>query len=515
MTIVGHALLLVVANACLFVAGAGVARAFGIWRAPRELRGAIGISYMAGVASYGVVSQVLYVCGLALPLWQALLVCACLAATGVVVRPAVRAARTAGPPIGRLELAAIALAAIVLALLAFDALVQPLASWDAWTQWTAKAHALVTAGGLDPHVFGSHAYLNWHLDYPLLVPSLEAFAFRFIGIDYRVVHFQQWFLLFGFALAFVDLLRPRVRPLFVWAVLLAILWAPKVQSETIASNADIALAVFLGLAGIALYIWIVEFDRRALWLFGLFAAAALASKLEATYLVVAMSIATAVVVARPWPGRIRPTLIASVLALLTILPWRIWVAAHNLPATYSVHDALHGSGWHDPKRGPIATLVVLGQFFSPRGWLLLAPLSLAAVAALAVAATRSRQRLVVALSLAGFAAVGVGIAFAVPGPSFPYPWDGSDSLLFALTLVAGIPFVVGVLRARGLGAWTFGATALMLLTFVAAYIVTPYPFAWILGTSSARVVVGPELFLAALIPLLLERTARSPAAGRR
>lgn len=509
MTIVWHGALLVVANLCLFAGGAGVTRLLGLWARRDELRRVIGLSYIAGVAAFSIAAQFLYIAGLAMTLWESLVLCAALAATGLIRTGGNSRPWPRGPSFGAWEVAAAGFAALVLGLLALDSLVQPLASWDAWTQWTPKARALVVVGGLDPDVLGSAVYRHWHLDYPLLVPSLEAFAFRFTGIDYRAIHFQQWFLLFGFALAFVDLLRPRVRPLFVWSVLLAILWAPKIEGETIAANADIALAVMLGLAGIAMFIWLVESDPRGLWLFVLFGAAAVETKLEGTYLVVVLCALTSVAIARLSPKRLPITLAASGIALATIIPWRIWVATHDIPATNSLHGAVTGTAWHDPSRGPIATLVVLGQFFSPRGWLLLAPLSLGAVAALALGALKARQQRVVSISVAVFAASGIAIAFAVPGPSFPYPWRASDSLLLAIALVVGAGFVATVARARGLAAWTIGTTVLMLGTFVAAYVVTPYPFAWILGTSSARVVLGPEVFFAAMIPLLLEQKARS------
>src|SRR5439155_23505137 len=162
MTILGHGALLVVANACLFAAGAGVTRAFGLWNGRRELLRVVGVSYLAGVAAFCVAAQFLYLAGLALPLWQSLLVCVLLAGTGLL--PWGRQGRSwpQAPRLGRLELAAAAFAGLVLALLALDALVQPLASWDAWTQWTPKARALVAVGGHDPHIFGSSVYRHRH-----------------------------------------------------------------------------------------------------------------------------------------------------------------------------------------------------------------------------------------------------------------------------------------------------------------------------------------------------------------
>jgi hypothetical protein len=63
----------------------------------------------------------------------------------------------------------------------------------------------------------------------------------------------------------------------------------------------------------------------------------------------------------------------------------------------------------------------------------------------------------------------------------------------------------GIARAGGAAAWMLLCAGLMTATFVLVYVVTPYPFAWHLGTSSARVVIGPGLFVGAVLPLLLGR----------
>jgi hypothetical protein len=515
LSLLGHVLLLCLANACLFAAGAGVTRALGVWSGIRELRAYLGTSYMAGVAAYGVTAQFLYVVGAPLSLWQIGVVCAALAATGLAARPgggrSLPLRRFA-----RAELVCAAAAAVLLLVLGVDAVFQPLASWDAWTQWTPKAHALVVDNGLNAHVLGSKVYRDWHLDYPLLVPGIEAFAFRFVGFDVRVVHFQQWFFLLGFSAAFVELLRPRVRPLFVWAVLLALLAAPRVEGDTLASNADIPLAVFLGLAGIAALIWIIDWEPIALRLFAVFAAAALATKVEGTYLVLILLLTTLVVVARRSRPRFRATALAGVAAAAVgIVPWRIWVSLQDLPPTYSIRDALGGDGWHDPSRGPISTLVVLGEFFSPRAWLLLAPLSLIVLAALSRRYGRSGHPWRVAVAAVAAGAGGLIVTLLVPGPNFPFPWRGSDWLVFAAAVIPLAALAYYVLRTGSIAAWAFATSGLMVVTFILVYVVTPYPFAWHLGTSSARVVIGPEIFLAALLPLLLERASvpEPPVAG--
>jgi hypothetical protein len=514
MTIVGHALLLLVANLCLLGAGAGVTRALGVWSTARDLRRFVGTSYMAGVAAYGVAAQTLYVLGASLRLWQILALCLLLAATGAFSRAGGRPWSEASTiTLRRPELIMAAVAILLLILLGIDSIFQPLASWDAWTQWTPKAQALVLDNGLHTHILGSEAFRDWHLDYPLFVPSIEAFGFRFIGIDVRVMHLQHWLLLAGFAAAFVEILRPRVRPLFVWTGLLALLAAPRLEGETIAANADVPLAVFLGLAGIVALIWITDSDVVALRLLALFAAASFAAKVEGTYLVVILFLATIAAVGRS-RRRAVMTAAAGAVALLGIVPWRIWVAFHDIPATYSVREALQGPGWHDASRGPISTLVVLGQFFSPRAWLLLAPFSILAIAVLARSRAAARgETLVIAAGAA--AAVGIAVTYAVPNASFPFPWRWYDSLVFVAVLVAVSFFAFVALKARSVATWALVAGGLMLLTFVIVYVVTPYPFAWHLGTSSARVVIAPELFLAAVIPLMLERAASRTRSVRR
>lgn len=511
MTIVFHAVLLIAANGCLFVAGAGVARALGAWHRFGELRRVLGVSYVAGVAAYGVTAQLLYVLGLSLRLWQMLALCAVLAASGIAGRR--RPAPVARKPIGRLELAAAGLAGLLLLLLALDSIVQPLSSYDAWSQWIPKGRALVVVNGLDPHVLGSLAYRSWHLDYPLLVPSLEAFAFRFIGFDYRVVHLQQWFFLFGFAAAFVELIRPRVRPLFMWAGLLAILWSPRVGNELLAANADLALGVFIGLAGIAAFVWITESEPVSLRLLALFAAAALATKVEGLPLIGIIFVLTVAYLARRSRRSALLTVAAGAVALIGTVPWRIWVAIHHLPATYSVRAALDGPGLHDLSRGPISTLVLVGDLFSPTGWLLLMPLCLIGVVALAAAGLPRGASLRLGVVTGVLIVAGTATTLAVPGPSFPFPWRASDWLLFVP--VVGAALLVGVAIARaGVAAWSLGVVAAMVGMFVVVYVLTPFPFPWHLGTSSDRVVLGPALFLAALTPLLLEQASLATGGTR-
>src|SRR5262249_2423299 len=154
----------------------------------------------------GVISTLMLMAGLALRWWQVLLLCALLASLGLVrgERPGSTGVKTdwrVGLPLG-------GLLAGYLVVLFVQCVFQPLNSWDSWAKWTRRGRAIVLLGGLDTAVFANHAYQPLVLDYPMLIPGLEAMDFRFIGrLDSMVIHVQFWLLLVGFLVAAYELLR--------------------------------------------------------------------------------------------------------------------------------------------------------------------------------------------------------------------------------------------------------------------------------------------------------------------
>ena len=134
---------LLAVNALFLAAGLGVTGAAGWWRGVRAARRAVGVSYLAGVASFGVAAQLLYVCGASLATWEVVAIC------GVLALGALRALR--GPSdaaaSARWRLAALRVALMV-TLIAVDLWYQPLWAYDSWTFWTPKAHALWALHGL-------------------------------------------------------------------------------------------------------------------------------------------------------------------------------------------------------------------------------------------------------------------------------------------------------------------------------------------------------------------------------
>ena len=371
-------LALLLVNACLLAAGAGITRALGAWRRPRELAFFLATSFLAGVAAFGVAAQSLYVLGFSLTGVQAVGVCLLLASAGLLPRGPAPGGQPLARPwrMTRPDWSAALLIAFPLVLLALDALYQPLASWDAWNQWTPKAQALVELDGLDSAVFANPAYADWHPDYPLLVPALEAFAFRF-GVDVRVIHVEFWLLLATFAMSLVELLRPRVRSLLVWAGVMAIVWTPKIGAEALSANADLPLAVFLVLTAVAAWLWLSERNSAALGLVALFGAALLATKLEGLIeFVIVLGVALLVALRNSRGLTLPLAAAAAAAALVGLVPWRLWTFLSDAPVAYPADSVVDRVIGLEPSRVPIASLLLLRQLLDPDVWLVLVPLAL-------------------------------------------------------------------------------------------------------------------------------------------
>jgi hypothetical protein len=403
--VIRDGLALLAANACFLAAGAGLTRPLGLWSAWDELAGVFAIAYVAGVAAVGIGATLLLVAGLSLTVWQVLLLCALLAATGLVsatlgpsVDPPLRSAQGAR----RLAAAVAAVLGVYLLALLARSWYEPLFHWDAWAMWTFKAKALVLLDGLDTSVFAGEAYRALHLDYPLLVPALEAIDFRFMGrIDTRIADVQFWLLFVGFLGAAAQLLRDRVAPLVLWPALLLLGIAPSLAIQLRWSIADFPLALFFGLAALAGWRYVESGRAPFAALLALFAGAAWVTKREGLAFVALLYV---VLLAFALARRVSvvPLLLAGAASLVAIVPWRIWVNAHDLePRELPLGKAVNPAYLLDrtDRVGP-AVRGLAEQAFKPGWWLALLPLLLIAVV-LALRDGRGRPLAVFTLTLVG------------------------------------------------------------------------------------------------------------------
>jgi len=275
---------------------------------------------------------------------------------------------------------------------------------------------------------------------------LEMIALRFYGLPNELVPLQLGLLFLAFPPALSALLRDRVRPFVLWVVLFAVALAPTLQIQTASAVADVPLAVFFALAGVAGWRWVEDGETASLWLAAVFAAAAVGIKVEGAVFVALLACALAVAAAAR--GRsLRTAGIAAGFVVLSALPWELWSRAHELGNPVSAAGGLRIG---PAGRIPSGTASMLRELADPTSWLALGLLA------------------VVALALAGRSRTG-----------------------------------------RTLAAVTAFVALASLASLLVVYWATPLDFDYHVATSVRRVITAPVVFAAAMTPLLLAR-AQAP-----
>jgi hypothetical protein len=379
---------LLLASLLELLAGLGFAAALGL---------PPGVAYLAGLAIVGILSAHLALVHVTYG-WTALALTAAVAVGAGLARRGARGfARDLRPHRPSLP-GALALAfLLVLFARAWPAFAgKQLDDYDAWALWGMKAKALTLLGWADPGLFAARIARPLNLEYPLLLPSLEAVAARAMGrFDPQLIHLQ--FLFFAVALfaALHGLMRDRAPAWTLFPVLAALAVAPAFSGQLLTAYADIPLACFVAGGLVAAARWIDEQTPSLLALATLFFAAAALTKKEGLLFAGAALVAL-LLTTRRW----RPLLFSALAVEALLLPWQIWRAFHYVPAgTSSSLDFLH-----HPGIGPLIGWELLKELFSPRSWSLLLPLFL-----IGVVLARTRLALFasawVVLSAAGLGAV--------------------------------------------------------------------------------------------------------------
>ena len=358
----------------MLVAGLGLLPLLGVARSWRELAARSGLAYLCGLVLTGIVAANLALIHVATGWIVLALLAAALTATGVW-----RLRGTELPAWRRPHLLAITGAAVVLAVLVEYArafAVAPLNRYDAWAIWALKGHALYSLGWADPAVFAGSQYRFANLDYPILLPSLEAIDFRSMGaFDTRLVHLQFLLFLIAALLALAALLRDRVPPLLMWGTLLAIALAPAVFDQLLTAYADIPLALIFAIGAAAAGRWLLTNERWALAVAALCFAGALLAKNEGSLFVLAAFAGLFVAAPRRW----RPLAVAGAVNIAALLPWKLYVRVHDITGiNYKLGDSFDAD--HLRGRlgvGPIAFRTLGGQMIDPLQWGVLVPLFVA------------------------------------------------------------------------------------------------------------------------------------------
>src|SRR5438093_1878386 len=229
--------------------------------------------------------------------------------------------------------------------------VAPLNRYDAWAIWALKGHALYAFGWADPVVFAGASYRFANLDYPLLLPSLEAIDFRTMGaFDTRLLHVQFLLFLVAAVLALVALLRDVVPPLLLWISVLALAIAPAVFDQLLTAYADLPLALVFGVGVAAAGRWSSTNEWWALAVATLCFGGALLTKNEGSLVVLAVFLGLLLIARRRW----RALALAAAVDVALVVPWQIYTSIHHLhDINYSLLDSfdyghIHGRAGAGP-----------------------------------------------------------------------------------------------------------------------------------------------------------------------
>jgi hypothetical protein len=392
------------ANALMLVTGLGVLPLLGIARSWRLLLFRSGLAYLCGILLVGIVSAHLALVHVSFG-WIGLGLAAVLSSGFCAWRlNGTERPRWRRP--GWMDAAGFA--ALVALMIDYGRAfrVAPLNRYDAWAIWALKGHALYAFGWADPAVFAGTSYRFANLDYPLLLPSLEAIDFRAIGaFDTRLLHVQFLLLLVAALLAVFALLRDRVPSLILWLSLLALALAPAVFDQLLTAYADLPLALAFGVGVAAAGRWLITSERWALTLATFCFAGVLLTKNEGSLFVIAVFLGLLVTSRAHW----RALAVAATADILLLLPWRIYVHSHDLrDINYSLGDSFDYAHVHGRLGvGPIAVRALAGQMLDPQQWGILVPI----FAALLVAALLTGLRKLPIFALVWTTAAWLGLSW--------------------------------------------------------------------------------------------------------
>ena len=425
------------------VAGGAVLVGLGLVRQPADALRCLGLAFLTGWATLGVVLSLAAMAGIGPELATTLVVVGLLVAAGAVAGHRVGPVAVAGAPAAPSPVArATALVgAVVVVGSLLTALLEAVratadASWDVWDFWLPKAEAIYYFHGLDAGLGGFTTFAN--PEYPPLVPVLDAASFHFSGgVHPGILPLQQCLLLVAFVGSLAALLR-RVPRWILLPLLALVVLSPQVWGQMLSVLPDSTLAYLLAAGAVAGLLWLEDDARAWLALATAFLAAAALTKTEG----VLLGLLLALVLLAAAAGLRRRLALPGLVLLLgpaVTVPWRIWLAAHAQPVQADVYS--WGSLAHPVflaqrfDRLTYATAKMVDLLADSGRWSAVLPLTLAA---LVVLAPRLR---VLSAALAAWVVVaffGLATVYWIGAPDVH--WYVSTS---AYRVVANLPVVAG------------------------------------------------------------------------
>jgi hypothetical protein len=321
---------LVALNLGYAVAGVSLLWGCGAFRSWGGVLRLAGLGYLIGLAAFGVLWTALLVLGVPFGGIAIVVSLVALAAAGVATGgrrgvPVPRGVpRVRAEPMLLVSAAGIALAGLFLEALFRAGRLSSLQEYDAWAFWVPKGEAIFFFDGLDEHVFTTFP----NPPYPPLQPILDAAAFHAMGgADVVTLHVQFWFLVVGAIAAAAGLLHRHAPAWLVWPPLLLVLVVPRFGVRLLAPQADVLLDVLVVAAALLLALWLRDgAGWRVAAAVPLLAAAANTKREGLLFAACVFAAAVAVTRPRRWP----PLVVAGVVIVASAIPWRVWIARHDI-----------------------------------------------------------------------------------------------------------------------------------------------------------------------------------------
>jgi hypothetical protein len=465
------ALGLLASQLAVLVVGYSLLRALGVAELKVKDARLVGLSYLAGWASTGVLLALALVLGVGLSLPVILVIVAAqiviflwLGRTAELLGPPPRPVVQPGHPLaaaacwlsGGLIVVAVLSATVVASKVGWDARQDS----DATSFWIPKAEILHHFHGLDAELWKLFA----HAEYPPLAPAMDAFTFFFAGVHPSLLVSQRTILGIAFLLSVVALLGRCVPRWLLLPFVATLATAPWYWPVLTSLMVDAPVAYLVSAAAITGFLWLHEGRRCWLVLAGLFLAAGGLLKFEGFFFSEILAVTLVAAGAVRYRRKAMPAL-ALVAAPLCIALWWLWLDRHGMSAANS--GDYHLSDVFDPGylSGRVFRLTrtltayrlqgawyvsrVLAGSHVPRvnGWVLVVPL----VVASAVAGRRHRLLAAAAAAWVVCALAGLAVVYWIGRPGITW------YLSVTLNRVGGTIVIVGMALATMLLALEVGA----------------------------------------------------------
>ena len=213
----------------------------------------------------------------------------------------------------------------------------PLDGWDGWVNWAMKARVIFAGNGLGPALYADASRIVTHLDYPLLVPLLQAFTYTWAGAaDDRLAALPGIvFYLVMIGAMYAGARRWGVRPATALLPAAVLACLPILASLAATGMGDLPAAALVTVAAVYLVDWLRTGARGPLLAAGLAAGMLPWAKREGWVMLLALALAVALAAAlahrRPRRALAGAAILLGAAALLAG-PWLAFTVLNNIPS---------------------------------------------------------------------------------------------------------------------------------------------------------------------------------------